>query len=152
MFDNTDEIYNHIGQSMFNALPEDWDAAWLDVNMSSPDRALSMGGYYQVSGSVHDFDVNVINGKFENTNSHKAFHALYKIMKKHEVDVPWNKVRFEVTPDGNFEIQFKYDDDYAWYQSLDIDSEEYDKLDIDIINQIKTWEGLPESAERYWKQ
>ena len=55
-----------------------------------------------------------------------------------------------MTSEGDFSIDFKYDEDFAWYKSLDIDSQEYNDLDIDVINQIKSWEGLPESYPRYW--
>ncbi|MBB1304356.1 hypothetical protein [Pseudoalteromonas sp. SR43-5] len=64
-------------------------------------------------------------------------------MKKDKDDVPWNKVRVEITTEGYFSIDFKYDEDFAWYKSLDIDSQEYEDLDIDVINKIKSWDGLP---------
>lgn len=47
-------------------------------------------------------------------------------------------------PRGEF-TPIKYDEDFAWYKSFDIHSEEYEDLDIDVINKIRFWDGLPES-------
>ena len=75
---------------------------------------------------------------------------LFILLCKNENDVPWNKARFEMTSEGDFSIDFKYDEDFAWYKSLDIDSQKYDELDINIINKIKSWDGLPKGYPRYW--
>jgi len=151
MFKEIDEIYNFIGQEMYERLPENWDIAFLEVNMDKVDQAISIGANYIFNNTPHSFDLDELNGVVNFSDVDDAFYALYKMMQKDDNDVPWNKARFEITPDGDFEILFKYDEDFAWYKSLDIDSQEYDDLDIDIINQIKTWEGLPENAPRYWK-
>ncbi|KPZ66695.1 hypothetical protein AN392_00134 [Pseudoalteromonas sp. P1-16-1b] len=150
MFNNIDEIYNHIGQSMFEHLPEKWDKAYLEVNLHRLNVSISIDPKYTYEQQIFDFDLDVINGVYKNSMCNKAFYALYTIMQKDKDDVPWNKARFEITSEGDFSIDFKYDEDFAWYKSLDIDSQEYDDLDIDVINQIKSWEGLPESYPRYW--
>ncbi|MBU2072482.1 MAG: antitoxin YezG family protein [Gammaproteobacteria bacterium] len=151
MFDTVDEIYNHIGQTMFNQLPEKWESAYLEVNLHQVDVSISIGSKYMHEGEVFDFDLDVINGVYKSSKCNNAFYALYKIMRKNEQDVPWNKARFEITSEGDFTIDFKYDEDFAWYKSLDIDSQEYDDLDIKVINSIKSWQGLPEDYPRYWK-
>lgn len=149
MFKDIDEIYNYIGQSMFNGLPDRWSKAENYVLLDN--HALGIMSFinrYQVrdTSTVYDF-------RFDNKdilNIITAYKELYQIMQKNEDDVPWNKARFKMTSEGDFSIDFKYDEDFAWYKSLDIDSQEYDDLDIDVINQIKSWEGLPESYPRYW--
>ncbi|MEL0631134.1 immunity protein YezG family protein [Pseudoalteromonas carrageenovora] len=150
MFKTVDEIYSHIGQAMFNALPDRWDTAWYDIFVIHPDGVTQSNQQYSLNDVIQYFNVNKINGINKYAGCDDAFEALYKIMQKNEDDVPWNKARFEITSDGDFSIDFKYDEDFAWYKSLDIDSQEYDDLDIDVINQIKSWEGLPESYPRYW--
>jgi len=152
MFENVDDIYEHLGQSMFNQLPDDWDVAYLEVNLHRIDVSISIGSHYVYQEKTNDFDLDVVNGVYKNSKCGKAFYSLYKIMQKDKDDIPWNKVRFEITLEGDFSIDFKYDEDFVWYKSLDIDSQEYDDLDIDVINQIKSWDGLPENAPRYWNK
>ena len=149
MFKDIDEIYNYIGQSMFNVLPDEWSKAQNYVLLDNHALGImSFINQYQVSNisSVYDF-------RFDNKdilNIITAYKELFEIMQKNENDVPRNKARFEMTSEGDFSIDFKYDEDFVWYKSLDINSQEYDDLDIDVINQIKSWEGLPESYHRYW--
>ena len=90
---------------------------------------------YIYNGKIFDFDLDVIDGIYKNSMCNKAFYALYTIMQKDKNDVPWNKARFEMTSEGDFSIDFKYDEDFAWYKSLDIDSQKYDELDINVINE-----------------
>lgn len=151
MFTNIDEIYSFIGQEMFDSLPEKWDRATLEVNLDSLDRAISIGATFSFNGQESDFDLYERGGQVFFSDIDDAFYSLYKIMRKNEQDVPWNKARFEITSEGDFTIDFKYDEDFAWYKSLDIDSQEYDDLDIKVINSIKSWQGLPENYPRYWK-
>ena len=152
MFETIDEIYNHLGQSMFNALPEHWEKAWFEALLLDPEGAMQSNQEYVYNGQTFFFNTNKINGIAKNAKCGKAFYALYKLMQKDENDIPWNKARFEIEPDGSFDMQFKYDEDFAWYNDLDPDGKEYDELDIDTINQIETWEGLPVEFERYWLQ
>jgi len=151
MFKEIDQIYNFIREEMYGRLPGAWDFAYLDVNMERVDRAISIGANYILNNISNSFDLDEKNGVVNFSDIDEAFYALYHFMQKNEQDVPWNKARFEITSDGNFSVDFKYDADFVWYKSLDIDSQEYDDLDIDIINQIKSWEGLPENFSRYWK-
>ena len=153
MFDTIDGIYNHIGQAMFDALPNKWDTATLMLLMDKVNVSVTMSQKYldkNDSKNYKYFTVNKRNGLAYESKVSDAFYALFHIMQKDKNDVPWNKARFEITSEGDFSIDFKYDEDFAWYKSLDIDSQEYDDLDIDVINQIKSWEGLPESYPRYW--
>ncbi|WP_062268316.1 immunity protein YezG family protein [Endozoicomonas arenosclerae] len=152
MFDNIDDIYNHIGQSMFEAISDEWSRAWLVAVMEKPGSSISfVQQFISSSGDVKNYSVNKRDGQPYDSKVSDAFYDLYNLMKGSSKESPWNKARFEVTSEGDFEVNFKFDEDFSWYKSLDIDSEEYDNLDIDIINQIKSWEGLPEEAPRYWK-
>ena len=153
MFETVDDIYNYIGQAMFDALPDKWSEAWVEVLIYQPKISISFVQQYLVGGGAKpkDFNVDEINGNYIESNVDKAFYELHGVMKKDDQSA-WNKARFYITAEGDFEIDFKYDTDFEWYKSLDVDSKEYDDLDIDIINQIKSWEGLSEGAPRYWKQ
>ncbi|SHO59303.1 hypothetical protein [Vibrio quintilis] len=57
-----------------------------------------------------------------------------------------------LTPEGEIEIDFKRDENYIWLCNVDSDSQEYEDLDIQVINQIKSWERLPEDFSRYWHE
>ncbi|MCW1720131.1 MULTISPECIES: immunity protein YezG family protein [unclassified Pseudoalteromonas] len=150
MFETIDDIYNHLGLSMFEHLPEKWEKAYLEVNLHQVNVSVSIDSKYIYNGKIFDFDLDVIDGIYKNSMCNKAFYALYTIMQKDKNDVPWNKARFEMTSEGDFSIDFKYDEDFAWYKSLDIDSQKYDELDINVINKIKSWDGLPKGYPRYW--
>ncbi|MCP4325533.1 MAG: DUF600 family protein [Psychromonas sp.] len=152
MFENIEQIYNYIGHSMINALPTDWDKASFYALILNVDSAMQSNQEYWFNGNRYEFDVNKVNGVAKRTKCAKAFYSLNHIMQKNKNDVPWNKARFEITFEGDFAIDFKYDEDFAWYKALDIDSQEYDELDIDMINHIKSWDGLPENAPRYWRK
>ena len=149
MFDTVDEIYNYIGQEMYDVLPEKWDIAWIDIclNIGSSIQAVQC---YNVDQEECYFSLHKRNGAYRDSDYDKAFYALHDLMKKNETDNPWNKLHFTLKPDGDFDIEFKFDKDFAWYNSLDADSQEFDNLDLDIIKQIQTWDGVPESTPKYW--
>jgi len=151
MFNNINEIYNYIGQSMFNVLPEEWSNAHSYILLDNyASGVMRFSNIYIMDSISLEYDFRFDNQDMLNIIG--AYKQLYQLMKKNEADVPWNKVRFEITFEGDFSIDFKYDEDFVWYKSLDIDSQEYDDLDIDVINQIKSWDGLPENAPRYWNK
>ncbi len=152
MFKEIDDVYNFIGQEMLESLPDRWEYAFLEVNMDKIDRAISIGANYVFNNISNCFDLDERNGVVKFSDVDEAFYSLYHFMQKNENDVPWNKARFEISSEGDFSIDFKYDEDFAWYKALDIDSHEYDELDIDVINHIKSWDGLPENAPRYWRE
>lgn len=152
MFEPVDDIYNHIGQAMFDALPDEWSEAWVEVLIHQPKISISFVQQYLEEGATSplDFNVDEVNGRYIDSDVDKAFYALYELMKS--ANGSWNKARFQITSDGDFDIQFKYDEDFVWLKSLDIDGKEFDDLDIDVINQIESWSGLSDDAPRYWKQ
>lgn len=150
-----EDIYQHIGQAMFNALPDEWDSAYFYISIKRIyPRSCEYEESYFLKGVEFDFSVDEIDGDYEESGCTDAFFELYDLMQKDDSDVPWNKARFELKPDGSFDIQFKYDEDFAWLNSLNLrkkkDNDFYESVDIDIINEIKTWDGLPEDFDRYW--
>ncbi|MGR6839874.1 immunity protein YezG family protein [Aliivibrio wodanis] len=150
MFENEINIYHHIGQSMFNALPEKWDSAFFYFRMLNERGDCTYINKYLLHDNSFDFDVNQIDEEYENAKCAEAFRALYKLMKKDESDIPWNKARFELKPDGSFDMKFKYDEDFAWLVAVDHYSDAYERLSANDMNLIKSWEGLPEDFDRYW--
>ncbi|WP_259395970.1 MULTISPECIES: hypothetical protein [unclassified Pseudoalteromonas] len=42
MFDTLDDIYNHVGQAVFDALPDEWDIATLTLLMDKVDVSVTM--------------------------------------------------------------------------------------------------------------
>ncbi|MBU2072487.1 MAG: antitoxin YezG family protein [Gammaproteobacteria bacterium] len=149
-FTDIDEIYNVIGQEMFDSLPEKWDRATLEVNLDSLDIAITIGAKFSFNGTESAFNLYKRNGKIYSSGIGEAFFSLYKIMRKNEQDVPWNKARFEITSEGDFTIDFKYDEDFAYLNSLDPDNDRYPSSDE--ILAIESWQGLAEDYPRYWKK
>lgn len=151
MFESIDEIYEHIGQSMYNALPDEWDIAYLDMRIIQEGRSSGIKGTYFINGERRFYSVDTIDGEAIDSKCDHAFYALYKMMKRNDTDMPWNKARFELEPDGSFDLQFKLDKDFIVYKSLDADSPEFDSLSSDFHIKIESWEGLPEDMPRPWK-
>ncbi len=150
MFNSIDEIYNHIGQSMVEALPEPWFKAYSYVLLDNVDEGVMsfVDTFFKANQDDNEQDFFLdIKKRMPRV---RAYQALYKFMQKTPDDVPWNKARFTLTNDGDFDIEFKLDEDLIWLNNLDADSQEYDDLDINIEDQIRSWEGLPENADRYW--
>ncbi|MUK94673.1 DUF600 family protein [Aliivibrio fischeri] len=150
MFNCDIDIYQHIGQAMFNALPDKWDRAYFYFKCLHENGACEYQQMYSLNGDWFNFSVNKIDGEYEDAKCVEAFNALYQIMKKNDSDTPWNKARFELMPDGNFDIQFKYDEDFAWLVAVDHYSDAFERLSADDMNLIKSWDGVPDVYERYW--
>ncbi len=151
MFETVDSIYEFIGQEMFNSLPDEWVSASNYTLLENFEKGIiSQVNLFQRTKSSNEEAFRFAPSKV--LELIEAYKSLYQIMQSSNTEAPWNKARFQITSEGDFEIDFKYDENFEWYRSLDIDSKEYDDLDIDIINQIKSWEGLPDDAPRYWNQ
>ncbi|MCV5245195.1 DUF600 family protein, partial [Escherichia coli] len=61
----------------------------------------------------------------DNIELDDAFSDLFDLMSSKEQSKPWNKARFVVQPDGDFKIEFKWDEDWAWLSSLAPDKDIY---------------------------
>ena len=152
MFDNVDDIYNHIGEAMFNALPDSWDEAWIEVVLYEVDKHIQLVQGFINKGVVDYFSVNKINGDYVSSGCDKAFFDLYKAMQKNDSDIPWNKAKFYLDQEGEFEIDFKFDEDFDYYKTLKPNSEDYKKLDIEVEKKILTWDGLSKDTPRFWNE
>lgn len=71
-------------------------------------------------------------------------------MQVNSSDKPWNKCRFELKSDGEFDLKFKFDYDFDWYNGLGCDSADFEMLSYEIIELIESWEGLPTDFNRFW--
>lgn len=152
MFNSAEEIHQHIGQSMFDALPEQWDKAYCDIGLSRENTCGFMAGTYYTGGEEKFYSVDIIDGVLKYSQCDEAFYALYKMMKKDESDIPWNKARFELESDGSYDVKTKFDEDYIIYTGLDADAAEFDSLSRDFYLAIESWEGLPDDMPCPWKR
>ncbi|MGR6839877.1 immunity protein YezG family protein [Aliivibrio wodanis] len=146
MFENEINIYHHIGQSMFNVLPDKWDRAYFIFKMLEVDNAALSEQFYMKGNDFFGFDVD----EDEYSETFEAFDCLFKMMQTNDLDTPWNKARFELKPDGSFDMKFKYDEDFAWLVAVDHYSDAYERLSANDMNLIKSWDGVPEVYDRYW--
>ena len=151
MFNSLEDIYYCIAQNIINALPDEWEHAYLDVIVYEVDHSLAMGGVYTYRGEEIFFDVECVDGVKIITNTDKAFFELYKNMQVNSSDKPWNKCRFELECDGEFDLKFKFDYDFDWYNGLGCDSADFEMLSYEVIELIESWEGLPTDFNRFWK-
>ncbi|HCE2054516.1 TPA: DUF600 family protein [Vibrio parahaemolyticus] len=147
MFSTTEEIYNHIGGAILEVVPEQWCVAWVDIAMNLSTRAVYFQDRYLVDANSDDVkDLDIYSS--DNIELDDAFSDLFDLMSSKEQSKPWNKARFVVHPDGDFEIEFKWDEDWAWLSSLDPDKDIYP--DSETMQSIETWDGLGENAYRPW--
>ncbi|WP_018692296.1 immunity protein YezG family protein [Algicola sagamiensis] len=147
-----DDLYEYIGHGIYEALPEEWHEAWTSVSIFSSGNRIQSRSGFKLNQETHYFNVNKIDGLLrDDRDIHEAFYLLLKFMRKDENDIPWNKARFWMNEDGDFSIDFKFDEDFAWYNSIEADSDEFKKLNSKEMDQIESWEGLPEDAPRSWR-
>ncbi len=139
------EIYQNIGQKMLLALPEQWSVAWIDVMVRSSRSITTHERYLEVDQeTVESFDINAPG--YSGTT--KLFIELRELMQEQTPSSDWNKMRFIVHPDGDFEVDFKTDPDLNWLNSLNPDKDIYP--DSDTIQAIRSWDGLGEDVYRPW--
>ncbi|MBS9995492.1 DUF600 family protein [Vibrio alginolyticus] len=147
MFSTAEEIYNHVGGAILEVAPEQWCVAWVDIAMNLSTRAVYFHDRYLVDANSDDVkDLDIYSS--DNIELDDAFSDLFDFMSSKEQSKPWNKARFIVYPDGDFEIEFKWDEDWAWLSSLDPDKDIYP--DGDTARTIRSWDGLGENAYRPW--
>lgn len=81
------------------------------------------------------------------------FLSVYKSMLRNNKKSMWNKAQITIFNDtaSRFPIlNFKYDSDLDWVESLDVNSSEYNDLSSDIEARINQWDGLPKNFPRLW--
>ena len=150
MFNDENEIYNSIAENILTAVSGDWDMVLLDVFIFDVDKSIGIKGVSTFLGEETFF--NILKSDFEHrgVSTSAAFFELYKRMKRSDSDTPWNKCRFSLSYDGDLDIEFKLDLDLKWYCKLKHDSQMFEDLDADIVDLIKTWEGIPDGFDRFW--
>ncbi len=95
-----DEIYEMIGQNVYNAIPVDeWEKA--EVLFRGDNHAIHTEGVYYSKGEkraldVHEFDVAI---EF-------ALMRLHKKMMPADKSNPWNRAVFTLLPSGEFNMEF----------------------------------------------
>ena len=99
-----DEIYLSIAQSAVDAIDEDWEK--LSINVEFLGDAAEFDCVYIASGSGRERDFSA------GYQFYKDFKELFKIMTEEGSNL-WNRAVFKLTPDGDFSIDFKWDDDLA---------------------------------------
>lgn len=127
--------------------PEQWCVAWVDIAMNLSTIAVYFQDRYLVDANSDDVkDLDIYSS--EKIELDDALSDLFDLMSSKKQSKPWNKARFIVHPDGDFEIDLKWDEDWAWLSSLDSDKDIYPNSDT--IQLIETWNGLGENAYHPW--
>lgn len=94
-----EQIYQQITDFITSSVPQEWSTAWIEIELSE-DYASAIGRYYKPSETkLYGFRVGedvvevfaVLREKIENPR-----HAL------------WQRARFTLQPDGQFNILFTY--------------------------------------------
>lgn len=146
---STHHLLQHLATNIVKSIDEpSWEAAYIEVSMSNKasKSTSSVAGYFKPNDPT-DYDFN-LGPEFKLVET--SF-SLYKLSKKEPNDKPFNKYKFTLNNDGTFDIEFKYDEDFAYMKSLDADSDEFDELlDLDVTDLIESWEGLPQDHPRPW--
>ena len=148
MFNTTHDIYQHIATHIVQCIQEpNWKTGWLIVSSNRGSETINIKTGYQSNGATKTF--NPFYSAEHNLG--KATSSLFNLLKNKTNDNPFNKYKFTLNNDGTFDIEFKYDEDFAYMKSLDADSDEFDELlELDVTDQIESWEGLPEDHPRPW--
>ena len=105
---NISKIYEEISLNMINNIVgETWAKAFLDVEYYGSDALELGGGFDSADGVFTSFKFRNFDRKIVSN-----FHDLYKITAQSPKN-DWNRAKFTLYPDGNFEIDFKWDQDLA---------------------------------------
>lgn len=151
MYYSIADIYQYIAKCIVRAIEDpEWEKAEYFVSYSQRGAISEWGEYYKKNKLAGQFDIddgssNALADTFDATKS------LFNLMKSQANPTPFNKYKFTLNHDGTFDIEFKYDEDYAYMKSLDADSDEFDELlELDLLDQLESWEGLPEDHPRPW--
>jgi len=107
MSSTVDEIYKSIALNMADNLLDDWNEAYIDAERDADD-AIELGGGFSTN------DTQFTSFKFRNFDRRiiRDFHDLHKITTEGDSN-QWNRAKFTLFPDGNFTIDFKWDQELA---------------------------------------
>jgi len=98
-----DEIYLNIGQSIADAIEQDnWTKAWLNLEFVGTG-VVGYTGDYEIGNVTHNISVRKIPRDIRDW-----------IRELHQITTAkgnnrWNRAVFTLTPDGKFDMEFKWD-------------------------------------------
>ncbi|WP_395343524.1 immunity protein YezG family protein [Ningiella sp. W23] len=105
---NIDEIYKEISLSMLdNVVCSKWKRAFLDIEYYGSDALELGGGYDSPEGLFTSFKFRNFSRKIV-----QNFHDLHQITTENPKN-NWNRAKFTLFPDGEFTIDFKWDQELA---------------------------------------
>ena len=150
MFDTDQAVYQHLATIAVRAIPNpEWDRAEFEIFSHDGSENITLRSRYY--GSPEDTSTHFNPYIKGDEKLEVATADLYNFLQKSPDDKPFNKYKFTLNNDGTFKIEFKYDDDFAYLSSLDAESQEFDDLlELEVVDQIESWEGLPEDFPRPW--
>lgn len=97
-------IYNQIAQNIVNSIQEPWDEAFINFSYFG-DSAKYQGKYATLlNKELKDFKVGY--------NSYVLFKELHNITTE-DSENKWNKAKFTLKRNGEFNIDFEWDQDLA---------------------------------------
>ena len=123
------------------------------IARSSNDVSISLvKSTYKKTLQTLDEDDNLFLGEELVGLIEKQFLSVYKTMLKDDRNNAWNKVKLTIFNNSRCLpiLNFRYDSDLEWVESLDVNSFEYNELSSDVEAKINQWDGLPESFLRIW--
>lgn len=140
---SVEELYGQIGQAMCDTLPERWAVAWLDVCVDIKKQHVLIMPFYMEKSEVRK------KNSFEfPVDLQHCFITMHSFFQCSNNDKAWNKCRFVLRPDGDFNLEFKFDCDLDYLQSISVEAEK--AIGSDLTSSIKRWSGLKEDVHRPW--
>jgi len=103
-----DDIYTSIAQYLSACIDEDWADITLEVEREADNVIGFTGGYNSITGEQKNLSVGKLNEQVDDD-----FDEIYCIMTEEGEQNKWNRVKFKLTPDGKFSIDFDWDQELA---------------------------------------
>jgi len=94
-----EKLYGLIGQSVANAIPEEWETAQVDIELKP--GVISAQAYYVSQKGRERISFNV---DFSTVRHFKALHRVMAEAPKGD----WKSARLEINREGHFEFSFGY--------------------------------------------
>ena len=99
------DLYQEIATNIHKCIPEAWDNAVLDIEAADGTMEFN-GNYCSVAApeTLKNLEVNY--------NTFKLFKKLRKVTTENQKN-NWNRAKFTLLSDGEFTIEFKWDQELA---------------------------------------
>ncbi|WP_337909212.1 hypothetical protein [Vibrio cholerae] len=140
---SVEELYGYIGQSMYDSLPDEWVVSWLDVCIDTRKCRANIMPFFMEKAEVRKSTSFIMPVDLE-----QCFVAMHSYFQQSQEDKAWNKCRFILRPDGDFDLEFKFDRDLDYLYSLA--GGDVARVEESLVNAIRSWSGLKEDAYRPW--